>query len=204
MLLLKKKSWQRNGVGILLTVLINAFSQRPQGHPGIHPRLPFLWIPLIPGRTGVILPPRHTVTLRVALRGYNRGLLAGPDHQLLFQVFWGPRGKGILPMSRDRKQQRKARRVSRVRITAAIGLVKTRGSPLFPREPLQGGAVQCGAEPMYTPGPGAGVQSDTDDLNEWKNGVKPPPLKPASGPCTLHSCLRNPGPAVLERPAVPG
>lgn len=107
-------------------------------------------------------------------------------------------------MSRDRKQQWKARRVSRVRIRAAIDLMKTRGSPLFPREPLQRGAVQCGAEPMCTPGPGAGVQSDTDDLNEWKNGAQPLPLTPASGPCTLHSCLRNPGPAVPGSLAVPG
>lgn len=149
----------------------------------------------------MILPPRHAVTPRVALRGYNRDLLQALTTSSCFRL---SQRKGPLPPSRDRKQQRKARSASGVRITAATGLMKTGGSPLFPQAPLQRLSVQCGAEPTCAPVSGAGVQSDTDDLNEWKSGVQPLPLTPASGPCTLHSCLRNPVPAVPGRPAVPG
>lgn len=84
--------------GIFLTALINtAFPRGPKGTQGIHPRLPFLWIPLIPERMGVILPPRHAVTPRVALKGYNRDLLQALTTSSCFRLSGGLKGRGHFP-----------------------------------------------------------------------------------------------------------
>lgn len=57
----------------------------------------------------MILTPRHAVTSKSCSEGLRWRFAVGPDHQLLFQAFWGPRRKGTPPMLHDRKQQRKAR-----------------------------------------------------------------------------------------------